>query len=168
LLRADGRWILARIKEPFSDEELQADILFQERLYVVAGKRSKWAVRRKFGLADLIDEAWLLPPAGTLPRSLVEEAFRVRGLRIPRASVVSLSFNLYGSLLPTGRYLAAIPGAVLRYGALRSAVKVLAVDFPIQPTPVAIMSLRYRTLNAAAQLFIECARDVAEPLAKSE
>jgi DNA-binding transcriptional LysR family regulator len=160
--------ILARIKEPFSDEELQADILFQERLYIVAGKRSKWAARRTIGLADLIDEAWLLPPAGTLPRSLVEEAFRARGLRIPQASVISLSFNLYSSLLPTGRYLAVIPGAVLRYGALRSAVKVLSVEFPVQLTPVAVMSLRHRTLSPAARLFIECAREVAKPLAKSE
>jgi DNA-binding transcriptional LysR family regulator len=157
--------ILARIKEPFSDEELHADILFQERLYIVAGKRSKWVARRAFGLAELIDEAWLLPPAGTLPRSLVEEAFQARGLRVPRASVVSLSFNLYSSLLPTGRYLAAIPGAVLRYGALRSAVKVLAVEFPIQPTPIAIMTLKHRTLSPAARLFIECAREVAKPLA---
>jgi len=160
--------IVARINEPFSDEELEADILFQERLYVVAGKQSKWAVRRKYGLADLIDEAWLLPPPGTLVRSLVEEAFRARGLRIPRASVVSLSFNLYSNLLPTGRYLAAIPGAVLRYGALRSAVKVLAVEFPVQRTPIAIMRLRHRTLSPVAQLLIECAREVAEPLAKSD
>jgi DNA-binding transcriptional LysR family regulator len=159
--------MLARIREPFSDDELDADILFKERLYVVAGKRSKWAGRRKLGLADLIDEAWLLPPAGTLPRSLVEEAFHACGLRVPRASVVSLSFNLYSSLLPTGRYLAAIPGTVLRYGALRSAVKVLAVEFPIQPTPIAIMTLKHRTLSPVARLFIECAREVAKPLAKS-
>jgi DNA-binding transcriptional LysR family regulator len=160
--------ILARINEPFSDEELQADILFQERLYIVAGKRSKWAVRQKFELADLIDEAWLLPPPGTLVRSLVDDAFRARGLRIPRASVVSVSFNLYSSLLPSGRYLAAIPGAVLRYGALRSAVKVLTVELPIQRTPIAIMRLRHRTLNPVTQLFIESAREVAEPLAKSQ
>jgi DNA-binding transcriptional LysR family regulator len=159
--------ILARIKEPFADEELHADILFHDRLHVVAGKQSKWAARRAFGLADLIDEAWLLPPAGTLPRSLVEEAFHARGLRVPRASVVSLSFNLYSSLLPTGRYLAAIPESVLRYGSLRSAVKVLAVEFPIQPTPIAIMTLKHRTLSPVARLFIECAREVAKPLAKS-
>jgi DNA-binding transcriptional LysR family regulator len=159
--------MLARIKEPFSDEELHADILYQERLYIVAGKRSKWADRRKLELADLIDEAWLLPPAGTLPRSLVEEAFHARGLRVPRASVVSLSFNLYSSLLPTGRYLAAIPGTVLRYGALRSAVKVLAVEFPIHPTPIAIMTLKHRTLSPVARLFIECAREIAKPVAKS-
>src|SRR5207302_2032695 len=155
-------------KEPFADEELHADILFHDRLHIVAGKRSKWAGRRTFGLADLIDEAWLLPPAGALPRSLVEEAFHACDLRVPRASVVSLSFNLYSSLLPTGRYLAAIPESVLRYGSLRSAVKVLAVEFPTQPTPIAIMTLKHRTLSPVARLFIECAREVAKPLAKTQ
>src|SRR5436190_2842033 len=48
--------ILARIKEPFVDEELHADILFHERLHIVAGKHSKWASRRKVELADLIGE----------------------------------------------------------------------------------------------------------------
>ena len=89
-------------------------------------------------------------------------------LRVPRASVVSLSFNLYSSLLPTGRYLAAIPESVLRYGSLRSAVKVLAVEFPTQPTPIAIMTLKHRTLSPVARLFIECAREVAKPLAKTQ
>jgi DNA-binding transcriptional LysR family regulator len=159
--------ILARIKEPFSDEELQADTLFHDRLHVVAGKRSKWASRRTIELSDLINEAWLLPPAGTLPRSLLEEAFHARGLRVPQASVVSLSFNLYSSLLPTGRYLAAIPESLLHYGSLRSQVKVLAVEFPIQPTPIAVLTLRHRLLSPVTRLFVECAREVAKPLSNS-
>ena len=160
--------MLARIKEPFSDEELHADHLFLEQLHVVAGKQSKWAGRRTIELADLIDEPWLLPLPDTLPRSLVEEAFQARGLPLPRASVVSLSFNLSNSLLQTGRYLAVIPGSVLRYGALRSAVKVLAVEFPIQPRPIAVITLKHRTLSPVTQLFIECAREVARPLAKKQ
>jgi DNA-binding transcriptional LysR family regulator len=156
--------IMARIREPFSDEELQADVLFLEQLHIVVGKRSKWARRQAIQLADLVDEPWLLPPPETLPRSLLDEAFRANGLPAPRASVLSSSFNLSSNLLPTGRYLAILPGSVLRYGALRSAVKVLALGLPIQPRPVAIITIKHRTLSPVAQLFIECAREMAKPL----
>src|SRR5260370_41746577 len=37
-------------------EELEATILFQDRLRVVVGMKSRWANRRKIALADLIDE----------------------------------------------------------------------------------------------------------------
>jgi DNA-binding transcriptional LysR family regulator len=156
--------IMGRIREPFSDEDLQADVLFHEQIHIVAGKRSKWARRQGTRLAELVDEPWLLPPPVNLPRSLLDEAFRAQGLPGPRASVVSSSFNLSSNLLPTGRYLSMLPGSVLRYGALRSAVKVLDIDLPIRPRPVAIVTLRRRTLSPVAQLFIECAREMAKPL----
>jgi DNA-binding transcriptional LysR family regulator len=156
--------LLGRIKEPFSDDDLQADVLFHQQLHVVAGRRSKWARRRKIELAELVDEPWLLPLPNTWPRSLIEDAFHASGLRSPRAGVASLSFNLYNSLLRTGRYLTALPGSVLYYGALRSLVKLLPVEFPNQPRPIAVITLKHRTLSPIAQLFIDCAREIAKPL----
>jgi DNA-binding transcriptional LysR family regulator len=157
--------LLARINEPFSDDDLHADILLYQRLRVVAGNRSKWTRRRKIELAELVDEPWLLPLPNTLPRSLIEDVFRARGLRSPRAGVVSLSFNLYSSLLRMGRYLTALPESVLYYGALRSTVKLLPVEFPNQSRPIAVITLKHRTLSPIAQLFIDCAREVAKPMA---
>jgi hypothetical protein len=40
------------------------------------------------------------------------------------------------------------------------------VDFPVKPRPIGIVTLKNRTLNPAAQLFINCAREVVKPLAK--
>jgi DNA-binding transcriptional LysR family regulator len=157
--------IIARVNEPLSDEQLQADVLFLERLHVVAGKQSKWARRRSISLAELVDEPWLLPPPNTFPRSRIEEAFQACGLPSPRASVVSLSVNLSSSLLLTGRYLYAIPGSVLRYGVLRLAAKVLPVAFPNEAKPIAIITLKHRTLSPVARLFIDTAHEVAKPLA---
>lgn len=158
--------LLGRIKEPFSEDDLQANVLFHQQLHVVAGKRSKWARRRKIELAELVDEPWLLPLPNTLPRSLIEDAFHASGLRSPRAGVASLSFNLYNSLLRTGRYLTALPGSVLYYGALRSVVKLLPVEFPNQPRPIAVITLKHRTLSPIAELFIDCARQIAKPLTR--
>jgi hypothetical protein len=44
----------------------------------------------------------------------------------------------------------------------------LSVDLPIAPGPVGIVTLKNRTVSPVARLFIECARDVAQPLAKGQ
>src|SRR5262245_11098845 len=155
---------LGRIKEPFVEEDLHADILFFDQQQVVAGKRSKWVHRRKIELADLVDEPWLLPLPDTFPRSLLEDAFRTQGLRTPRPGLISTSFNLYFGLLSTGMYVTALPESVLRYSVLRVSCKKLPVRFPRKPTPIAAITLKHRSLSPIAKLFIGCARACAKPL----
>jgi DNA-binding transcriptional LysR family regulator len=157
--------MLTRIPASFVDEDLHAEVLFQEQIYVVAGKKNKWARRRNIELTELISETWLLTPPNTVPFLLVEEAFRARGLKVPVARAVSLSVHLHASLLATGRYLAVLPGSFLRYSPMRSAFKALPVDFPAKPRPIAIVTLQHRTPNPVAKIVIDCARDVAKPLA---
>jgi len=157
---------LRRVSEPFEEKDLNVDVLFYEHVYVVAGKRSKWARRRQIELKELVNEPWLLVPPSTLSSKMVEDAFAASGLKMPRASVVSFSAHLRNSLLPTGRYLAYLPGSFLHFGAMRTSFKVLPVHFPVKPMPIAIVSLKNRTLNPAAQLFIKCAREVSAPLAR--
>jgi DNA-binding transcriptional LysR family regulator len=157
---------LGHIPEPFESDEMSAEILFRERTYVVAGKGSKWTRRRKINLAELVGEPWLLLPPNTESYAMVEEAFAARSLKMPKPCVVSISVHLRNSLLPTGRYLAYLPESFMQFGAMRSSFKVLPVDFPVAPRPVGIVTLKNRTLNPAAQLFISCAREVVKPLAK--
>jgi DNA-binding transcriptional LysR family regulator len=44
-------------------------------------------------------------------------------------------------------------------------IKVLPVQLPTTHRPIAIFSLKNRTLSPLAQLFLECAREIAERLA---
>jgi DNA-binding transcriptional LysR family regulator len=53
---------------------------------------------------------------------------------------------------------------MLQLGGIRALVKALPVDLPSQHRNVAIVTLKGRSLNPVAQLFIECAREVAKPL----
>jgi hypothetical protein len=45
-------------------------------------------------------------------------------------------------------------------------VLLAVAQLPFKPWPIGIVTLKNRTLSPAAQLFIECAREVARPLAK--
>ena len=44
--------------DPFND--LNVEVLFQDRLVVAAGAHSRWAHRRKVDITDLADERWIL------------------------------------------------------------------------------------------------------------
>jgi DNA-binding transcriptional LysR family regulator len=159
--------VLGRIAAPFIEEDLHAEILYQEQLRVIAGVRSPWARRRKIELSELLGEPWLLTPPNELPGSLVAEAFRASGLTLPQPKIVSFSLHLRSRLLATGRYLAVVPGSLLHFTDSPSPLKVLPIKLPVGPRPVAIVSLKNRTLSPVAKLFIDCAREVTKPLAKA-
>jgi DNA-binding transcriptional LysR family regulator len=158
--------VVARMWAPASEPDMDVEVLFDDQVFVVAGQKSKWRGRRKLALAELIDEHWLLAPIDSDPGSPVFEIFRARGLAVPRGRVVSYSLNVRTSLLATGRFLAIIPASVLRFGTTPSVLEVLPCALPPSLQPVAVTTLKNRTLSPTAKLFIESARVVASPLAK--
>jgi DNA-binding transcriptional LysR family regulator len=72
------------------------------------------------------------------------------------------------SLLATGRFISIIPNSVLRFSTRRPDLKVLPVKQPLSHMPVGIITLKNRTLSPVAQLFIDTAREIAKPLAKTK
>jgi DNA-binding transcriptional LysR family regulator len=146
------------------EPDMNVEPLFQERLFVVAGPRSKWVGRRRVGLADLVDEPWILSQAETEPGSPFVQAFRAIASGIPRATIVSGSINLRNSLLATGRFLTSVPSSVLRFAPQGTPYKVLPIELPRWHVPVSIISLKNRTLSPMAQLFIDCTRELSKPL----
>src|SRR5262249_36159021 len=77
--------ILARVNESEIEDDLCADMLFPDRILVVAGHRNKWLCRRRIQLSELINEPWILTPPDTVSSLVVAEAFRNKGLEMPRA-----------------------------------------------------------------------------------
>jgi DNA-binding transcriptional LysR family regulator len=151
--------VMGRIALPFAEEDLHAEILYQDQWCVVAGVDSPWSRRRKIELAELVNESWQLS-------ALNELQFRASGVRFARPKIVSFSYHLRNRLLATGRYLSVLPRSLLQFADLRSTLKVLPVKLPLEPQSVAIVTLKGRTLSPVASLFIACARDVVKPLAR--
>ena len=150
---------------PIGDEDLSAEILFEETLLVVAGTRNKWTRRRSIELAELIREPWAMPQHAE-GSAAAAETFAACGLQVPRAEVVGGSIHLHHALIASGRLLGMWPASVLRFGAEHLSVKVLRVKMPVVPRPVGIITLKGRMISPVAQLFIDCAREVAKPLAR--
>jgi DNA-binding transcriptional LysR family regulator len=148
--------------------DLETEVLFEEPLIVVAGITSPWARRRKIDLAELIHEKWIFYRPDEPPGEFVRQAFEARGLRIPAGPVLAMSFHLREMLLATGDYLTVVPACMLPVlNAKGRAVQQLPIELGAPMRPVAIFTLKHRTLSPLAERFIACARAAAQAVKAS-
>jgi len=157
--------MLGRISTPFVEEGLEAEVLFNEPTVIVAGRRNRLTRRPKIALADLIHEPWVFPSAGSIGERIATEMFRSSGLEMPRRGAVCAGMPMHAALVANGPYLTTLPGSLVHFGVKYLSVKVLPINVPVPPSPVGIITLKRRTINPVAQLFIDHAREVAKPLA---
>jgi DNA-binding transcriptional LysR family regulator len=157
--------VLTRIRgpgeesDPFND--LNAEVLFHDRLVVAAGAQSRWAHRRKVDIADLADEPWILSGPNTWNHRVVAEAFRESGVGMPKVCLKTLSVHLRTNLLAGGKFITAFPNSVVDLYARRFGLKVLPVNLATHPWPVVVLTMKHRTLSPVVTAFINCARAVA-------
>jgi DNA-binding transcriptional LysR family regulator len=149
---------------PFSEDDIDAETLYEEPLVVVAGLGNPWSRRRRIRLAELVNEPWTWPAAGTVIDTLVKEAFQAGGVDPPRATIYADAYSLRIRLAASGRFLAIVPASIMRFPGTPASIKVLPVELPTTQRQIGIITLKNRTLSPLAQLFIECAREVAKPL----
>jgi DNA-binding transcriptional LysR family regulator len=154
---------LARLPTTLAANDLDIEMLYDDPHRVVVGARSRWARRRKVTLAELVNEPWIFTP-NQVVTAMINEAFKARGLELPRERVSAGPLLLRNHLLATGRFLTALPDSVLRYNAKQWALKALPVDLGVKPRSVAVVTLKNRTVSPAVQLFIEQVRAVAKTM----
>jgi DNA-binding transcriptional LysR family regulator len=158
--------LIVRPPRPFLEDDLIAETLFDEPFQAVASVRSRWARRRHIALADLVDEPWVLPPYDSVPGSLILEIFRASKLQPPSPRIVSLSGQLTVTLIASGRFVGLLPSSVAHFNAGRMGLKVLPVKLPAQRFAVGIITVKNRTLSPLAELFVDCAREVAKSISE--
>jgi DNA-binding transcriptional LysR family regulator len=145
-------------------DDLSLEFLFDDPLVIAAGLHSRWARRRTIELAELVDEPWLLTPPDMWNYTSVAEAFRSRGLDMPKVRLFGFSVHLVNHFVANGTYLTAHPRSVAHFCAL----KALPIELPSRPWLVTIVTLKNRTLSPVVERFIECAREVSKNLAKAQ
>jgi DNA-binding transcriptional LysR family regulator len=158
-----------RMVWPNTEGDLEVEFLYEDPLVAVVGAGSRWLRRRNIDAGALFDEPWCLPPFDWYAEaagSVIPEAFRARGLAVPRHTVQSNSGHLFFSLVATGRFISALPASVIRLNGKRLGIKSLPFEFPIRPDPICIATLKGRSVNPASLLFIACARELSRPFTK--
>jgi DNA-binding transcriptional LysR family regulator len=161
--------ILQRITTPLSAadavDDLDAEVLFDDELVVVAGVHTAWARRRKIDLAELVDEPWILPPPGTWYYGFVTQLFCTRGLPVPKASLVTHSVALRNRVLGEMPYITTYAKSLIRLNGDRYGLKVLPVDIATQRLPAGVLTLKHRTLSPIVERFVATARDIGKSFA---
>ncbi len=157
-----------RIPESAEEPDLETEILYDDPLAVMAGPTSPWIKRRRIDLDQLADERWVLSPPDTLLGRFAREAFQSRGLRMPRAVVVTGSVQMRVNLVVTGRYLSILPRAMLLTQQDRGSLRALKIDLAETKRPVGLVRLKQRTIGPIANLFIREVRLVVSRWYKRE
>jgi DNA-binding transcriptional LysR family regulator len=158
--------LIIRGSGPIADPRYDFEFLFDDSYVVAAGAQNQWGRRRSIEIAELVNELWVLPPPDSVIGSIVMDAFRASGLDYPRVSVVTDCPHMRISLLATGRFVTIFPASAFRFLTKRSELKILPVELPTALRPNGIVTLKNRALSPVAKLFMDCAREVAKPLAK--
>lgn len=153
---------IGRAPASMSEDDLVSEALFDDRLVVVSGSRNKWARAQKIKPSALRQERWVLPSPGTVGAAMVAEALQTMYETPPRATITTSSMAMMIHLLNSGGFLAVLPASTVLLSAGHQPLKALPVAFPNQPRSTIITTLKARTLNPAASLFIEAARAIAK------
>lgn len=141
--------------------DLQVETLFDDPFFAVVGQGNPLARRRKIDLAELAGARWILPPSDVVAGLFVTDAFRARGLDPPVPHITTFSIHLRNDLASRGNCISVLPRSVLRLGIPRYGLKELPLKLSARPSPLTMVTLRNRSLTAAAQAFIRSAREVA-------
>ena len=149
-----GRWR----KLPVADGDFNVEVLFDDETVVAASKRSRWARSSKVDLAELAKESWILTPPDSWNYLVLSESFRQRGLCLPKPFLMTFSVPLRVNLVAGGDYVTALPASIIRFNADNCGLVELPVELPPQVWPIAMVTLRNRTLSSAAQRFCDHVR----------
>ena len=157
--------IARRLSRP--EDDLISEPFIKERLFVVCGRKSRWATRRNVKLADLMNEPWVMPDSDNIIAPLIADAFGAAGLRPPRGQVVSNALAVRARMAANGHFLTIVPGSTIYRTGERPALKILPVLKPIDTPPTEIITLKNRMPAPAAALFMEFLRTAARALSNA-
>jgi DNA-binding transcriptional LysR family regulator len=150
---------------PTLPEDIEATTLYNETLLILGGTANPLTRRRKVDLSELVDQFWCGPSFDNFPWSLMADAFRAKGFEIPRRVIRTRSIVVRNGLLASGRFLTVLPHSVLHFAGRDLGLKKVPLDLSVVNFPAGIVTLKGRTLNPAAQVFIDCAREIAKSFA---
>ena len=101
----------------------------------------------------------MLPSPETVAATMVTEALQAKGERPFRPTITTSSMAMHDHLLTAGPFLAVLPASTVLFSARLKALPVALAD---EPRPTVIATLKSRTLNPVAKLFIEATRAIVQ------
>jgi LysR family transcriptional regulator of abg operon len=131
-----------QMQDPGRMHGFRYEKLYDETYDVIVGTAHPLVRRRNVGWADLLGEAWILPPREALIRDITDAAFLRAGVIPPVPKITSSSPLTNISLAATGLGLTVVPSSTVAESAHGRAVGKVRVRPSI---PASSVSMMYRT-----------------------
>lgn len=161
--------VLARHCSLPRGSQLSQRAVHQETGVVVAGSGHRLARRRGLAVADLLGEAWIMPPLNSPTRLAMEHAFVQSGLQPPAARLETYSSSVLINLLHVTDMLTILPEGVSRAQARFGIVAILDCDLDCELPPLCIYrrerGMPDDALDLVERAIVDAARSGAEPQA---
>src|SRR6516225_6815792 len=136
VVEATPEWLFHELRERSLDliilltfdavasNDIVSEMLYEDRMVIVAAADNPWTRQSRVELADLVDENWTLPELEHPVTSIVASAFRAIGCEAPRVTATAAPGRIRDTLLATGRFLTVVQESALHFGATLSELKV--------------------------------------------
>jgi DNA-binding transcriptional LysR family regulator len=169
LLEGDLDMVVGRVLDSTRADELVYEPLAAEEPHaVIARAQHPLAGRRELQLENLIEQPWIVPPAGSLVRDRLAAMFVQRGLSMPTNIVETLSLSASANLLQQSNMLAALPEESVQPWCTAGILTVLVRNLPLGLGAFGLITRRDHRLSPGAQLMLNTLREVAASLYQLE
>jgi len=167
LLVGDLDMVLGRMPEQGRNRALVYEDFYSEPICLVVRRGHPLTRKRRLGLRELVNEAWLLPLPETTLRRQIERAFLDAGAPLPRNLIESVSILTNRVLLRKSDCIGVMPYHVALDDVEHQLLAILPVKLKSIESPVGAIMRAPGSLAPAASALLEClriaARDVRTP-----
>ncbi|HSV60855.1 MAG TPA: LysR family transcriptional regulator [Variovorax sp.] len=126
-----------------------------EGLAVVVGNEHPLSRKRRVAFEDLLEHSWILQPAGSPMRDVVEREFREHHAQLPRGLIETGSILTSINLIRRSHLIAVIPEAVARRDAEHGVLRILPYRFGQKLEAYGSLVPKDRPLSRPAERFLE-------------
>ena len=156
--------IVARILDTRGAGELQFEPLGEEFHSVIAGGGHPLAGATGIRLEDLLGQAWILPPPGSVLRERLATVFLQRGLPVPANVVQTQSLPAILGLLRATDAVVPLPRAAVQPLCDSGLLSVLIDNLGVALNPFGIITRGRHKLSPGAQALLDALRTTARTL----
>lgn len=159
LLTGDLDVALTIFDGSMQDDSLIQMPLFEPELKVLVGRNHPCATAAT-RLDELVPYRWIMPPAGSSTRAVIENEFRAQGLQPPRDAVDISDWRIALDLVHETHCVTAIPFHPACFSDQFERFHILPIAFRVRPLGISIVMRPLAMARPATAAFVETARAV--------
>jgi DNA-binding transcriptional LysR family regulator len=162
LLQADLDMVGGRVIDcPRADDLVYEPLATDEPHAVIASAQHPLAEHQDLRLEDLIEQPWILPPAGSLVRDKLTDMFIQHGLSRPANIIETDCLPAITSLLRHGNMVVALPEEAVYSCCKAGVLTVLIRNLPLSVGAFGLITRRDHKLSPGAQVMLCALREEA-------